>query len=117
MPVIAPGYGMKGSCKIKRIRGKMSKKLAFIVWIHGLGEKQISGVNAVKVSPEQAECIMKTVGTCVGQAKYPNEQYMQVSIADDNKPRFKLFELLDKYQIKGYMGKSHNIIFCLPKLA
>jgi hypothetical protein len=51
---------------------------------------------------------MKTVGTCVGQTKYQNEQYMQVSIADDNKPRFKLFELLDKYQIKGYMGKSHK---------
>ena len=33
---------------------QQSEKLALIVWVHGLGEKKVSGDGAVKISPEQA---------------------------------------------------------------
>ena len=101
------GMGMKGWDTIKQPRTMKSKKFEFIEWLHGLGEKSISGANAVKVSPEQAEVIMRMVGTQVGADTYPNEAYMAVRVSDDGKPRFKLYELIDKYQIKGYMGKRH----------
>ena len=75
---------------------KRSKKLAFIVWVHGLGEKKVSGDGAVKISPEQAERIMWIVGTDEGATKYPNEEYMKVT---DGRKSFKLIELQDKREL------------------
>lgn len=99
---IAAGYAMKAPAA-KVCKKKKSKKFAFIVWVHGLGEKKVSGNGAVKVSPEQAEKVMRLVGTAEGAAKYPQEEYMAVT---DGRKRFMLVELQDSYQLKGYLGKA-----------
>ena len=93
---------------------KKSKKLAFIVWVHGLGEKKVSGDGAVKISPEQAERIMWIVGTEEGATKYPNEKYMKVT---DGRKSFKLIELQDFYQLKAYLGKSRAILVAMYERA
>ena len=67
-----------------------STKLAFIVWVHRLSEKKVSGDGAVKISPDQAERIMWIVETDEGSTKYPNEEYMKVT---DGRKSFKLIEL------------------------
>ena len=104
--VIAAGYAMKAPAA-KNCYKKKSKKLGFIVWVHGLGEKKVSGNGAVKISPEQAERLMWIVGTNEGAAQYPNEEYMNT---DDGKKRFKLIELQDSYQLKGYLGKTRAVL-------
>ena len=58
--------------------------------------------------PEQAEEIMRIVGTQGGQEKYPDHDYMKVRESDGGKPRFRLYELQDSYQLKGYLGKAHS---------
>ncbi len=41
----------------------------------------------MKVSPEQAEVIMRMVETQVGADTYPDETYISVTVLDDGKPR------------------------------
>ena len=57
---------------------------------------------------ESQKDIMRIVGTQGGQEKYPDHDYMKVRESDGGKPRFRLYELQDSYQLKGYLGKPHS---------
>lgn len=58
----------------------------------------LSDSKGEKVSPEEAERIMKIVGTSAGQMEFPLEEYM--SSRENNYPLFTYPELLDQFQLK-----------------
>jgi hypothetical protein len=104
-----PGFALRGSCKLQKVLKKSrAKKFAFIVWVHGLGEKSVSGPNAVKTAPERAAKLMRLVGTLEGQQAYPEDPYMVAN--EDGAKTFFYAELLHSSQIKAYMGKPHNYL-------
>jgi hypothetical protein len=74
----------------------------FVVFIHGLGEKNKSD----KVTSVKAHKAMTLKGTIEGMRLFPNEEYMKVNLY--NIPDFQMVECLDVGQIKSYMGKPHS---------
>lgn len=60
-----------------------------------------------KVSPEQAEILMKQVGTQEGANSYPSYDYMKMTT---NEPRFNVLELLTCFQLKSYCSKPSSQI-------
>ena len=101
------GFALRGACKLTKVLKKSrAKKLAFIVWVHGMGERSVSGPNAVKVAPERAAKLMRLVGTLQGQEAFPGVPYMEAN--GDGSKTFHYAELLHSSQVKAYMGRAHS---------
>eukprot|EP00981_Chlorochromonas_danica_P009953 scaffold2913_cov181-Ochromonas_danica.AAC.47 len=52
------GFAMKGAGNVKVSKRPKAPKFEFIAWVHGKGDKAISGPNAVKIIPQQAAKLM-----------------------------------------------------------
>jgi hypothetical protein len=97
------GFALKNALKAKSTKTLKANKFAFIAFVHGKGDKDTSGPNAVKISPEQAARLMPLVGTQDGEFKYPNDPFMKASSTGQR--LFQRLELLHPCQISSTWAK------------
>eukprot|EP01039_Chlorochromonas_danica_P004237 gene4237-biopygen2113 len=97
---------MKGAGNVKVSKRPKAPKFEFIAWVHGKGDKAISGPNAVKITPQQAAKLMWLVGTVEGAIKYPDDPFMMASPTGQRK--FLFLDLLHPSQIKAYMSRTNK---------
>jgi hypothetical protein len=83
---------------------RTAAQLEFIVHMHSKGEPAAGGKHENKLSPEQANTLMKLKGTASGY-KLCRDDYMTPNI--HGFPSFSMCDILEAQQIKAYFGETN----------